>query len=204
MKLYYAPGACSLSPHIVAVEAGIPLDLEKVDLKAHKTETGEDYYAINPKGSVPALRLDDGSLLTEGPVIVQYLADQKAETRLAPANGTIERYRLMEWLTFINGEIHKQFAPLFGAASDEGKSDAKAKIAKRFEYVDKEIAGKTFLTGDTFTVADAYLFVMLTWAGKMKISLKPYPNLSGYFDRVLKRPAVQATLEAEGLMKQAA
>jgi len=126
MKLYYAPGACSLSPHIVAEEAGIHLDLEKVDLKTHKTEGGEDFYAVNPKGYVPALKLDDGSILTEGPAIVQYLADQKPASHLAPESGTLPRYKLQEWLTFINSEIHKNFSPLFGAASDEVKADAKA------------------------------------------------------------------------------
>ena len=199
MKLYYAPGACSLSPHIVAVEAGIPLDLEKVDLKTHKTESGEDFYAVNPKGYVPALRLDDGSVLTEGPVIVQYLADKKAETKLAPPNGTLERYHLMEWLTFINSEIHKSFAPLFGNGSDDAKADAKEKIGKRFEYVDKQLSGKQFIMGDDFTVADAYFFVMLTWAHHMKIDLKNYPNVRGFFDRVSKRPGVHQAMKDEGL-----
>jgi glutathione S-transferase len=203
MRLYYAPGACSLSPHIVAVEAGLPLDLEKVNLKTHKTETGEDYYAINPKGSVPALRLDDGSVLTEGPAIVQYLADRKPETKLAPPAGTMERYRLTEWLTFINGEIHKTFSPLFGNGSDEVKQEARSKVKKRFEYVEQQLAGKEFLLGDTFTVADAYFFVMLTWANINGIDLNHYPNISAYFDRVSQRPAVRETLESEGLKKAA-
>jgi glutathione S-transferase len=203
MKLYYAPGACSLSPHIVAMEAGIPLDLEKVDLKTHQTEHGENYLAVNPKGYVPALRLDDGSVLTEGPAIVQYLADQKVETKLAPAAGSIERYHVMEWLTFINGEIHKAFAPLFGNGPDEAKQEARSKVKKRFDYVEKQLAGREFLVGENFTVADAYLFVMLTWANHMGIDLNHYPSISAFFDHVSRRPAVRATLESEGLKKAA-
>ena len=199
MKLYFAPGACSLSPHIVALEAGIPVTLEKVDLKTHKTASGEDFYAVNPKGYVPALKLDDGSFLTEGPAIVQYLADQKPASKLAPANGTFERYKLQEWLGFINSEIHKNFSPLFGAASDEVKNDAKAKIAKRFDYVNGELAGKQFLLGDTFTVADAYLFVMLTWAHHLKIALPA--NLSAFFARTAQRPKVHQAMKEEGLVK---
>ena len=201
MKLYYAPGACSLSPHIVAEEAGIHLDLEKVDLKTHKTEGGEDFYAVNPKGYVPALKLDDGSILTEGPAIVQYLADQKPASHLAPESGTLPRYKLQEWLTFINSEIHKNFSPLFGAASEEVKADAKAKLAKRFDYVNKELAGKDYLIGTNFTVADAYLFVMLTWANHLKLDLTPYSNLHAFFARVFARPKVHAAMKAEGLVK---
>ena len=201
MKLYYAPGACSLSPHIVAEEAGIHLDLEKVDLKTHKTEGGEDFYAVNPKGYVPALKLDDGSILTEGPAIVQYLADQKPASHLAPESGTLPRYKLQEWLTFINSEIHKNFSPLFGAASEEVKADAKAKLAKRFDYVNKELAGKDYLIGANFTVADAYLFVMLTWANHLKLDLTPYSNLHAFFARVFARPKVHAAMKAEGLVK---
>jgi glutathione S-transferase len=201
MKLYYAPGACSLSPHIVSLEAGVPVDLVKVDLKQHKTENGEDYTAINPKGSVPSLKLDDGYLLTEGPAIVQYLADKKPEKKLAPANGTLDRYKLTEWLTFINGEIHKSFSPLFGNASDEVKKDAKAKIAKRFDYVNKKLEGQQFLMDDRFSVADAYMFVMLTWARKMSVDIPN--NLSAYFDRLSKRPCIQQALSEEGLQKAA-
>ncbi|HEY8949414.1 MAG TPA: glutathione transferase GstA [Rhizomicrobium sp.] len=198
MKLYYSPGACSLSPHIVAAEAGIPLELVKVDLKTHKLENGDDFYKVNPKGYVPALKLDDGNMLTEGPAIVQYLGDLKPETGLIPAAG-FGRYKVAEWLTFINGEIHKSFGPLFGNASDEVKADAKAKIAKRFEYVDAELAGKHFLTGDVFTVADAYLFVMTTWAHHMKIELSE--NLRHFFQRVSQRPAVHQAMKEEGLVK---
>lgn len=198
MKLYYSPGACSLSPHIVANEAGIPLELVKVDLKAHTLESGEDFYKINPKGYVPALQLDDGNMLTEGPAIVQYLGDLKPQSKLIPQSG-FDRYKVAEWLTFINGEIHKNFGVLFGDASDDLKADAKTKIVKRFDYVNGELAGKQFLTGDTFTVADAYLFVMTTWAHHMKIALPE--NLRKFFQRVSQRPAVQAAMKEEGLVK---
>jgi glutathione S-transferase len=199
MKLYYSPGACSLSPHIVAAEAGIPLELEKVDLKTHKTAGGEDFYKINPKGYVPALRLDDGSLLTEGPAIVQYLADQKPASHLAPADGSLERYRLAEWLTFINSEIHKNFSPLFGTGPDAVKTEAKARVMLRFDYVNGQLQGKPFLLGDAFTAADAYLFVMLTWAHHVKIALPA--NLADFFARVAQRPKVHQAMKEEGLVK---
>jgi glutathione S-transferase len=198
MKLYYSPGACSLSPHIVANEAGIPLELIKVDLKAHALEDGGDYYKINPKGYVPALKLDDGNMLTEGPAIVQYLGDLKPESKLIPQSG-YNRYKVVEWLTFINSEIHKNFGPLFGNASDEVKADAKAKIAKRFDYANEQLAGKQFLTGDNFTVADAYLFVMTTWSHHVKIELPE--NLRHFFQHVSKRPAVHKAMLEEGLVK---
>lgn len=199
MKLYYAPGACSLSPHIVASEAGIPLELEKVDLREHKTAHGEDYYTVNPNGYVPALKLDDGRMLTEGPAIVQYLADRKPESKLAPANGSFERYKLNEWLTFINGELHKNFGVLFGNAPDDVKNDAKAKLAKRFDYVDKALAKNHFLLGNTFSVADAYLFVMLTWAQHLKVTMPA--NLFAFFGRVAERPKVVQAMKEEGLVK---
>jgi glutathione S-transferase len=201
MKLYYSPGACSLSPHIVAEEAGVALDLEKVDLSTHKTEKGEDFYAVNPKGYVPALKLDNGTVLTEGPAIVQYLADQKPASHLAPECGSLERYKLQEWLTFINSEIHKNFSPLFGAASEDVKADSKSKIAKRFDYVNKQLAGKDYLLGANFTAADAYLFVMLTWANHLKLDLAPYSNLHVFFAKVFARPKVHAAMKAEGLVK---
>jgi len=202
MKLYYAPGACSLSPHIVATEAGIALELEKVDLASHKTEGGQDYMAINPKGYVPALRLDDGSVLTEGPAIVQYLADQKPASGLAPAAGTIERYRLQEWLTFIGTELHKSFGALFNKASgDETKQTAKANIAKRLCYLNDQFANRQFLLGGNFTVADAYAFTIVNWTNFVGIDLKPYPNVAAYMARVGARPKVQETLKAEGLLK---
>jgi glutathione S-transferase len=201
MKLYYSPGACSLSPHIVAREAGVALDLVKVDLKTHKTANGEDYYTLNPKGYVPALELDDGKTLTEGPAIVQYLADLKPESHLAPASGTFARYKLQEWLTFINGELHKPFGVLFGSRIEEAKTEARAKIGKRFAFVEKELGDRAFLAGDNFTVADAYLFVMLTWAHDFKVDLKPYPKLAAWFARVSARPNVRKALQEEGLAK---
>lgn len=198
MKLYYAPGACSLSPHIVAEEAGIALEYEKVDLKTHKTAAGADFYAINPKGYVPALLLDDGSLLSEGPAIVQYLADQKPAANLIPPNGSPARYHVLEWLAFINSEMHKTFSPLFGPSSDEVKADARAKLAKRFAYVDGQLAGKSYLVGDAFSVADAYLFVMTSWAIFQKIEVPA--NVAAFRARVTARPAVHAALKAEGLI----
>jgi glutathione S-transferase len=202
MKLYYSPGACSLSPHIVASEAGIPLELEKVDLASHKTEGGQDFLGINPKGYVPTLRLDDGSVLTEGPAIVQYLADQKPATGLAPAAGTIERYRLQEWLTFIGTEVHKNFGTLFNkASSDDAKQTAKTNIAKRLGYLNEQLAERPFLLGSTFTVADAYAFTIVNWTNFVGIDLKPYPHVGAYMARVGARPKVQETLRAEGLLK---
>jgi len=202
MKLYYSPGACSLSPHIVATEAGIPIELEKVDLASHKTESGQDFNAINPKGYVPALRLDSGGILTEGPAIVQYLADQKPASGLTPAAGTIERYRVQEWLTFIGTELHKPFSPLFNKASaDEAKQLAKSNIAKRLSYLNDQVADRQFLIGSQFTVADAYAFTIVNWTNFVGIDLKPYPNVVAYMARVGARPKVQETLKAEGLLK---
>ena len=202
MKLYYSPGACSLSPHIVASEAGIPVELEKVDLASHKTESGQDFTTINPKGYVPALRLDDGSVLTEGPAIVQYLADQKPATGLAPAAGTIERYRLQEWLTFIGTELHKSFGTLFNkASSDDAKQMSKANIGKRLSYLNDQLANRQFLLGGNFTVADAYAFTIVNWTNFVGIDLKPYPSVAAYMARVGARPKVQETLKSEGLLK---
>ncbi|HXC54643.1 MAG TPA: glutathione transferase GstA [Rhizomicrobium sp.] len=198
MKLYYSPGACSLSPHIVAEEAGIALEYEKVDLKTHKTASGADFYAINPKGYVPALALDDGSLLSEGPAIVQYLADLKPEADLIPRNGDVARYRVLEWLAYINSEMHKTFTPLFGPSSEEVKADAREKLAKRFAFVDAALAGKDYLTGAQFTVADAYLFVMTSWAIFQKIAVPD--NVAAFRKRVTARPAVHAAMKAEGLV----
>ncbi len=202
MKLYYAPGACSLSPHIVATEAGIPVEMVKVDLGKHKTESGEDFNAINPKGYVPTLRLDDGSVLTEGPAIVQYLADKNPSSGLAPANGTVERYKLQEWLNFIGTELHKNFGPLFNPATpDAVKEMSKANIAKRLGYLNEQLGNKQFLMGDKFTVADAYAFTIVNWTNFVKIDLKAYPNVAAYMQRVGSRPKVVETLKAEGLMK---
>ncbi len=202
MKLYYSPGACSLSPHIVANEAGLAIDLEKVNLAEHKTESGQDYMAVNPKGYVPALRLDDGSVLTEGPAIVQYLADQKPASGLAPAAGTIDRYRLQEWLNFIGTELHKSFSPLFNkASSDDVKNTAKTSINKRLGYLNDQLASRQYLMGGNFTVADAYAFTIVNWTNFVGIDLKPYPNVGAYMGRVIARPKVQETLKAEGLVK---
>jgi glutathione S-transferase len=202
MKLYYSPGACSLSPHIVAIEAGLSMEFEKVDLGKHKTESGKDFMTINPKGYVPTLQLDDGTILTEGPAIVQYLADQKPSSGLAPANGTVERYKLQEALNFIGTELHKNFGPLFNPATpDAVKEMSKANITKRLAYLNDQLAGKQYLMGNNFTVADAYAFTIVNWTNFVKIDLKPYPNLVAYMQRVGSRPKVQETLRSEGLMK---
>jgi glutathione S-transferase len=204
MKLYYSPGACSLSPHIALLEAGLPYDLVKVDLKAKKLENGDDYLAINPKGQVPALGLDSGELVTEGPVIVQYIADQAAAKKLAPANGSDARRELQELLTFINGELHKNFSPLFQPVfDDEVKGFFRTRLTGKFKYLDGVLAGKDYLLGKDFSVADGYLFVMLKWADRMSLDLSAFPNLMAYKDRVAARPQVAAAMEKEGLMKAA-
>ncbi len=202
MKLYYSPGACSLSPHIVLLEAGLAATLVKVDTKTHKSADGGDFYAINPKGYVPLLELDDGERLSEGPVIVQYLADRNPSSKLAPAAGTMERYRLQEWLNFITSELHKQFGPLFQATTPaEYKEALKEKIGKRFDWVSGELGGKDYLLGSTFTVADAYLFTMLSWTKHVGIDLQRWPVLTSYQARVAARPKVREALIAEGLIK---
>jgi glutathione S-transferase len=204
MKLYYSSGACSLSPHIALSEAGIDAKLVKVDTKTHKLEDGSDFYAINARGYVPVLELDDGQRLTEGPAIVQYLADRKPSSGLAPANGTIERYRLQEWLNFITSELHKQFSPLFGADTPaDYKAIARQKIAKRFDWLSGELKGKDYLMGKQFTVADGYLFVMLQWCKFVGIDLAKWPTLVSYQARVAARPKVQEAMVAEGLLKPA-
>jgi glutathione S-transferase len=199
MKLYYAPGACSLAAHIVADEADLRLQLEKVDLKSHTTENGQDYYTVNPKGYVPAIQLDDGSMLTENIAVLNYLADRTAHKLYTPAPGTMQHYHLEEWLGFITSELHKSFAPLFGEASSEVKRQAKDKIGKRLGYVERELAGKKFLMGERMTVADAYLFVMLTWAKKMKLDLGRLANLAGFYARMSRRDAVKRAFKEEGL-----
>lgn len=198
MKLYFSPGACSLSPHIVLREAGIPVELELVSLNTHKTKSGLDFYGINPKGYVPVVELPDGSILTEGPVIVQYIADQKPESKLLPPAGTVERLRVQEWLNFIGTELHKGFGPLFGHAPEEYQATVKAKLAKRFDWLATQLEGKQYLMGDTFTVADAYLFTILRWSFPMKIDLPR--TLAEYFTRVSERPAVREALDAEKLV----
>ncbi|MGB8398511.1 glutathione transferase GstA [Bradyrhizobium sp.] len=204
MKLYYSPGACSLSPHIALLEAGLPYDLVKVDLKAKKLENGDDYLKVNPKGQVPALALDSGELVTEGPVIVQMIADQAAGKKLAPARDSAERYKLLEWLNYIGTELHKNFGPMFSPAlADDAKAFFKDRVMAKFRYVDGALAGHDYLMGKQFTVADGYLFTMLSWAERMKFDLAAMPNLLAYKARVAARPKVQEALTREGLMKAA-
>jgi glutathione S-transferase len=202
MKLYYAPGACSLSPHIALLEAGLPYTLEKVDFRTKKTSTGADFHAINSKGSVPALQLDDGKVLTEGPAVVQYIADQKPDAGLAPRAGTFERYQLMEFLNYITSELHKGFGPLFNPeASAEWKAAAKSVLAKKFDWLTGFLANKAYAMGSTFTVADAYLFTVLSWSGHVGIDLGKWPVLTAYQSRIAQRPKVQQALKEEGLLK---
>jgi len=202
MKLYFAPGACSLSPHIVLREAGYNFELEQVNNQEKKTKSGKDYWGINAKGQVPVLELDNGERITEGPVVVQYLADQKPSSGLAPANGTMERVRVQEWLNFITSEIHKSFGPIFRPTTpDAFKEISKENLGKRFDWIDKQLAGKQYLTGDKFTVADAYLFTVLRWTTRVNIDLAKWPNLKAYFDRVGARPKVQEAMKAEGLIQ---
>ena len=201
MKLYYAPGACSLSPHIALREAGQSFEVEKVDLRNKKTESGKDFNTINPKGQVPTLQLDDGSILTEGPAIVQYIADKAPQSKLAPANGSLERYHLQETLNFISTELHKGFTPLFNPSfPEEGKKIYRDNLGKRFEALSQKLQ-KGFLMGEQFTVADGYLFTILRWCANTGIDLSKWPALQGYQERVAARPNVQAALKAEGLQK---
>ena len=201
MKLYFSPGACSLSPHIVLREAGANFELEQVDNREKKTKSGQNYWTINPKGQVPVLELDNGERLTEGPIIVQYIADQKPSSGLVPPAGTMERYRVLEWLNFITSELHKSFGPIFRPTTpDAYKATSKENLAKRFDFLDKELSGRQFLMGDKFTIADAYLFVILRWATRIDIDLAKWPNLKAYVDRIAARPKVQEALKAEGLL----
>jgi len=200
MRLFYSPGACSLSPHIVCRELGLDVKLERMDGKTHTLADGRDYYAINPKGSVPALQLDGGELLTEGAVIVQYLADQKPEAGLAPRAGTMERYRLMEWLNFIATDLHKQLSPLYNPkVNDEGKAALKDRFVQRLGVVAKRLEQAPYLMGAAFTVADAYLFTILRWTKRFEIDLEQWPSLAAFMKRMAERPAVKAALAAEGL-----
>ena len=202
MKLYYAPGACSLAPHIALNEAGLAHDAIKVDLSKHQLADGTDYTTINPKGYVPLLEMNDGARLSEVAVLLQYIADRKPGT-LAPAFGTLERYRLMEWLNFIATEIHKQFGPLWDPTTpDATKARQRAKLATRFDYVAKTLSAHPYLTGDAFTIADAYLFTVVNWSGMLNVDLSPWPALQQFQARVAARPKVHATLVAEGLVKE--
>lgn len=209
MKLYYIPGSCSLSPHIIIRELGLDVTLAKVDHKTHVTEEGRDFHEISPFGYVPALELDDGTVLREGPVIVQYLADLKPELNLAPANGTAERYRLQEWLSFLTSEIHKGFIPLLYAvlAGKYGVETARPKLEKRYDWIDRQLADRLYLLGDTFTVADAYLYALTGWAQapwlksvyKTDIHFDALHNLKAWYERVRERPSVQGAIRFEGL-----
>ena len=201
MKLYYSPGACSLSPHIVLREAGLPFTLEKTDLKTKRTASGADYLSINSKGAVPALQLDDGRVLTEGPAIVQYIADQKPDSGLAPRWGSFERYQLMEMLNYLGSEVHAGFHPLFKPnSSPEAKAAAVENLEKKFDWLSKRIGGSRYLLGDAFTGADAYLFTMLRWTDYVKIDRGKWPTLAAFFELVARRPTVQEAFKAEGLM----
>jgi glutathione S-transferase len=204
MKLYYSPGACSLSPHIALLEAGLPYDLVKVDLRAKRLENGDDFLKVNPKGQVPVLALDSGELVTEGPVIVQMIADRAAGKNLAPARDSTERYKLLEWLNFITTELHKNFGPMFSPVlADEAKAFFKDRVMGKFKYVDSQLAGRDYLMGSQFTVADGYLFTMLSWADRLKFDLSDMPNLVAYKARIAARPKVQEALTKEGLLKAA-
>ena len=202
MKLYYSPGACSLSPHIVLRESGLAFEPVLASTKTHKLQDGTDYYGINPKGYVPLLELDDGQRLSEGPVIVQYIADQAPASQLAPAAGTMARYRVMEWLNFITSELHKGFSPLFNPATPEDyKPLVRTRLGERFAWVNGQLEGRAYLMGDTFTVADAYLFTVAGWGKYVGVDISGLANLSAYMGRVAARPAVQEALKAEGLLK---
>ena len=202
MKLYYSPGVCSLSPHIALHEAGLAFEAVMASTKTHQLADGTDYYTINPLGYVPLLELDDGTRLTEGPAIVQYIADQAPEKNLAPANGTLARYKLQSWLTFIGTEIHKSFSPLFYPNTpEEYKTTVKEKLLGRFQWLDSQLADKPYLMGEQFTVADGYLFTVSNWTARVGPDISALANLQAYRARVGARPAVQAAMRAEGLIK---
>jgi glutathione S-transferase len=202
VKLYYAPGTCSLAPHIVAREAGLAIDLVKVDLATHKTDNGEDYTKTNPKGYVPAIELDRGEVLTEASALLQYLSDLKPQAGLLPPVGTLDRFRVIEWLTFISAELHKGFSPLWDNGAPEAtKEAARDRLANRFSYLNRHLAGRQYLTDDPFTSADAYCFTIVNWCNFLKIDLAPYPNLGAFMQRVAARPKVREALTAEGLLK---
>ena len=200
MKLYFSPGSCSLSPHIVLREAGANFELEQVNNQEKKTKSGKDYWTVNRKGQVPCLELDNGDKLTEGPVIVQYIADQKPAAGLAGAAGTMERYRIQEWLNFTTSELHKTFGPIFRPTTPDAFKDiSRANLGKRFDWIDKELAGKQYLMGDKFSIADAYMFTVMRWSPRVNIDISKWPNIKAYVDRVAARPKVQEALKAEGL-----
>ncbi len=202
MKLYFSPGACSLSPHIVLRESGLPFELVQVDVRAKKLKDGGDFLQTNPKGQVPTLELDDGDRLTEGSAIVQYIADQAPAKKLIPPAGDRARYHVQEWLNFTASELHKNFSPLFRPTTPEDyKPLARANITGRYDYINKHLASRAYLMGDTFTVADAYMFVMTQWSGRVNIDLAEWPNFKAYRERILARPKVQEAMKAEGLIQ---
>lgn len=201
MKLYYSPGACSLAIHIVLHECGLPFTLERVDTATHKTETGADFYGINPKGYVPLLQLDNGERLSEGPVIAQYVCDKAGNTELMPAAGSMARYRVMEWQCYLNSELHQSFGPLFNPTLDAAsKAIFVSRLQKKFSWISQQLRGKQFLSGDNFSAADAYLFVLSGWAPYLKIELPNTEELQGYLQRIAARPAVQKAMQSEGLL----
>jgi glutathione S-transferase len=202
MKLYFSPGACSLSPHISLREAGLSFTLEQVDLRSKEVKSGGDFRRVNGKGMVPVLELDDGDRLTEGPAIVQFIADQRPASGLAPAPGTRERYHMMEWLNFVTSELHKNFTPLFKPTTpDDYKTMVRETLAERYAFMDGKLAGRDYLMGERFTVADAYAFTVTNWTRIQKIDLAPWPNVAAYMERVRARPKVQEAMKAEGLIK---
>jgi len=202
MKLYYSPGACSLSPHIVLHQLGVPFEPVLASTKTHKLVDGTDYYTINPKGYVPLLELDDGQRLSEGPAILQYLADKEAPKGLIAAPGTMPRYRQVEWLNFISSELHKSYSPLFNPAMpEEGKAVFRKRLRGRYEYLDQQLEGKSFLMGDKFSVPDAYLFTVSNWAKHVGVDVTDLKNVQAFMTRMAARPAVQAAMKAEGLLK---
>ena len=205
MQLYISPGACSLASHITLLEAGLPFELKRADVKTKKVDDGSDFLAINSKGAVPALKLDNGQVLTEGVVIMQYLADQRPDSGLAPKNGTLERYRVQEWLNYITSEVHKTFSPLWNPTADPAvKEYASSNLFKKFDWLNTQLTGKKYLTGDKFTVADAYLFAIVNWTNFLGIDLAKWPALAEFQARVAARPKVQEAMAAEGLNKKAA
>ena len=201
MKLYYSSGACSLASHIALHESGLPFVIDKLNVPTKTTASGEDFMRINPKGYVPTIQLDDGNVLTEGAVILQYIADQSPTSGLAPQQGSMERYHLQEWLNFIAAEIHKSYSPLFNkTASEDIKSNARNMLNKRLPLVEMRLADHPYLMGDSFTVADAYLFVVLSWSAMVGFDLSAYPKIKDYLASIGKRPAVLAAMKAEGLI----
>ena len=200
MKLYFAPGACSVSPHIVLRESGLPFDIEQVNLAEKKTKDGGDWFGVSPKGQVPVLRLDDGNILTEGAVIVQYIADKAPQSGLIPPAGTMERYRVQEWLNFVASELHKNFGPMLRPTTPEAYRESNMQtLSRKFGDLEKHLKGKQYLMGDKFTVADAYAYTILRWAPRAKVDLAPWPTVVAYAERVAARPKVKETLAAEGL-----